>query len=62
MTRRFNSAEQALAVQENDLKCAERARKWGMTDSAEHWQQNADQAWDQFLEITERTANARKER
>lgn len=60
MTRRFRSAQEALSVQENDLKCAKRAREWGMTESAKRWQQNADAAFDAFLEITEEECKARR--
>lgn len=62
MLRRFTSAQAALAAEKDDRKCAKRARAWGMTDSAKHWENNAEQAWGEFLRITEETDTNRRNR
>ncbi|GHB58774.1 hypothetical protein GCM10010331_53210 [Streptomyces xanthochromogenes] len=60
MFRRFTSAQDALKAQADDLKCSERARKWGMSDSAKKWQDSADHAMGEFLRITEEEHNAER--
>ncbi|MFJ3194171.1 hypothetical protein ACIQKE_17965 [Streptomyces griseoviridis] len=58
--RQHTDAAAALQQQENDLECAKRAQKWGMTDSAKKWQASADQSFDDFLRITEKESKQRK--
>ncbi|MDT0434090.1 MULTISPECIES: hypothetical protein [Streptomyces] len=59
--RRENTdAGQALRQQENDLECAARARKWGMEENAEKWESSAGAAFDDFLRITKKRDDRRR--
>ncbi|AZQ72704.1 hypothetical protein EKH77_17075 [Streptomyces luteoverticillatus] len=58
MARRFKNSDEALTVQENDLKCRDRARKWGMEESAKKWQASADHAQEEWIRLTEEEFNA----
>ncbi|MFF3751280.1 hypothetical protein ACFYYH_12575 [Streptomyces sp. NPDC002018] len=67
MFRRHTDAQAALRQQGDDLKCRDRAKKWGMADSAKKWQASADAAMDEFARITQeehdrRTARTPKRR
>ncbi|MFI5756554.1 hypothetical protein [Streptomyces sp. NPDC051569] len=58
--RRHTDAQAALTQQADDLKCAARAKKWGMDDSAKKWKASADAAFGDFARITKEEHDRKK--
>jgi uncharacterized damage-inducible protein DinB len=54
-----NSAEAARACRA-DMEAADRARKWGMKDSEQHWQTRSDEAFKASYALAKQEAEQRK--